>query len=209
MPRRPTLKTIEIFASVQGEGLRQGEPTIFVRLAGCNLRCGFCDTKTAWRAGREISVDRIAEEANRLRREYPTTWVCLTGGEPLAQDVRPLVLRLHVEGFKVQIETNGTFPPVWPADWHSVSPKPPDYSIHPGFRKRAREVKLVVCRTLDLDAVRTVRAAVPPTVPVILQPQSNARWSVRKAVGLLEDAGRAGLEGVRLSVQLHRIYGLR
>ncbi|RPI99013.1 MAG: 7-carboxy-7-deazaguanine synthase QueE, partial [Candidatus Aminicenantes bacterium] len=49
MLRPPTLKTIEIFASVQGEGLRQGEPTIFVRLAGCNLRCGFCDTKRAWR----------------------------------------------------------------------------------------------------------------------------------------------------------------
>ena len=210
MTRRPhTLKTVEIFASVQGEGLRQGEPTIFVRLAGCNLRCGFCDTKKAWRGGREMSVERIAEEVARLRRDYPTTWVCLTGGEPLAQDVRPLILRLHADGFRVQIETNGTFPPAPLADWHSVSPKPPDYTVHPGFRKRAREVKLVVCRTLDLDGIRTVRAAFPTTVPVILQPQSNARWSIKKAVGLIEDASRAGLEGIRLSVQLHKVYGLR
>jgi len=209
MRRPPTLKTIEIFASVQGEGLRQGEPTIFVRLAGCNLRCGFCDTKRAWRGGREMSVEKIAEEVVRLRTDTPTTWVCLTGGEPLAQDVRPLILRLHAGGFRVQIETNGTFPPAPFADWHSVSPKPPDYAVHPGFRRHAREVKLVVCRALDLDGIRTVRAVFAPTIPVILQPQSNARWSVKKAVGLLEDASRAGLEGIRLSVQLHKIYGLR
>ncbi len=209
MRRPPTLKTIEIFASVQGEGLRQGEPTIFIRLAGCNLRCGFCDTKKAWRGGREMSVESIVEEAGRLRRDFPTTWVCLTGGEPLAQDVRPLILRLHDEGFRVQVETNGTFPPAPLADWHTVSPKPPDYDVHPGFRKRAREVKLVVCRALSLDNVRTVRAAFPRTVPLILQPQSSARWSIRKAVDLLEGASRAGLEGIRLSVQLHKVYGLR
>ncbi len=209
MRRPPTLKTIEIFASVQGEGLRQGEPTIFIRLAGCNLRCGFCDTKKAWRGGREMSVESIVEEAGRLRRDFPTTWVCLTGGEPLAQDVRPLILRLHDEGFRVQVETNGTFPPAPLADWHTVSPKPPDYDVHPAFRRRAREVKLVVCRALSLDNVRTVRAAFPRTVPLILQPQSSARWSIRKAVDLLEGASRAGLEGIRLSVQLHKVYGLR
>ncbi len=209
MRRPPTLKTVEVFASVQGEGLRQGEPTIFVRLAGCNLRCGFCDTKSAWRGGRETSVEKIAGEVGRLSRSSPTTWVCLTGGEPLAQNVRPLILRLHAGGFRVQIETNGTFPPAPLADWHSVSPKPPDYAVHPGFRKRASEVKLVVCRALDLDGLRTVRAAFPPTVPVLLQPQSNARWSVKKAVELIEDASRAGLEGIRLSVQLHKVYGLR
>lgn len=209
MRRPPTLKTIEAFASVQGEGLRQGEPTLFVRLAGCNLRCGFCDTKRAWRGGRERTVDAILDEVVRLQRDYPTTWVCLTGGEPLAQNVRPLVLRLHGAGFRVQIETNGTFPPAPLADWHTVSPKPPDYAVHPGFRKKANEVKLVVCRGFDLDDIRTVRAAVPLPVPIILQPQSNARWSIDKAAGLLRDASRVGIEGLRLSVQLHKIYGIR
>jgi len=148
-------------------------------------------------------------EVRRLRSDYPTTWVCLTGGEPLAQNIRPLVKRLHSEGFRVQVETNGTFPPDPHADWHSVSPKPPDYAVHPGFKKKARELKLVVCRSIGLDDVRTVRAAFPPTVPVVLQPQSNSRWSIDKAVRLLEGAGRAGLENIRLSVQLHKVYGLR
>jgi 7-carboxy-7-deazaguanine synthase len=209
MPQPPTLKTIEIFASVQGEGLRQGEPTIFVRLAGCNLRCGFCDTKRAWRGGREMTVAAIVAEVRRLGRDYPTTWVSLTGGEPLAQDVRPLIVRLHRAGFRVQVETNGTFPPAPLADWHSVSPKPPDYSVHPGFGEKANEVKLVVCRGFGLDAIRTVRAAVPLPVPIILQPQSNARWSIDRAVGLLKDASVEGLQGVRLSVQLHKIYGFK
>jgi organic radical activating enzyme len=209
MRRPPTLKTTEIFASVQGEGLRQGEPTIFVRLAGCNRRCGFCDTKQAWRGGREIPVERIVEEVSRLRRGFPAAWVCLTGGEPLAQDVGPLVRRLHGEGLKVQVETNGTFPPDPAADWITVSPKPPDYDFHPGFLKRAREVKLVVSRALTLDAVRTARAAFPPETPLILQPQSNAPWSRKKALKLLTDASRSGLGGIRLSVQLHKIYGLR
>jgi organic radical activating enzyme len=209
MPRPATLKTIEIFASVQGEGLRQGEPTIFIRLAGCNLRCGFCDTKKAWRGGSEVTVEGIVDEVRRLEREYPTTWVCLTGGEPLAQDVRPLVARLHDAGFRVQVETNGTFPPAPLADWHTVSPKPPDYAVHPGFKAKAREVKLVVCRGFGLDAIRMVRAAVPRTVPIVLQPQSNARWSIDRAVRVLQEASRAGLDGIRLSVQLHKIYNLK
>jgi len=209
MRRPPTLKTTEIFASVQGEGLRQGEPTIFVRLAGCNRRCGFCDTKKAWRGGREMPVEKIVDEVGRLRRGVPAAWVCLTGGEPLAQDVRSLVLRLHEEGLKVQIETNGTFPPDPRADWHTVSPKPPDFDVHPGFVRRAREVKLVVCRALTLDDVRTVRAIFPRATPLILQPQSNASWSRKKALKILEDSYRSGLGGIRLSVQLHRVYGLR
>jgi 7-carboxy-7-deazaguanine synthase len=209
MRRPPTLKTIEIFASVQGEGLRQGEPTIFIRLSGCNLRCGFCDTKKAWRGGRELAIENILAEVDRLRRGFPAAWVCLTGGEPLAQDVRPIVRRLHEDGFKVQIETNGTFPPEPAADWHTVSPKPPDYDIHPGFPKRAREVKLVVCRALTLEAVRMVRAAFPAATPIFLQPRSNADWSRKKALKLLEGATRAGLSGIRLSIQLHVIYGLK
>ena len=209
MRRRPTLKTIEVFASVQGEGLRQGEPTIFVRLAGCNLKCTFCDTKRAWRGGREVPVASIVQEVGRLRRRFPASWVCLTGGEPLAQDIGPLVRGLFGEGLKIQVETNGTFPPAANVNWHTVSPKPPDYDFHPGFRKRASEVKLVASRELSLDAVRMVRKAFPTRIPLILQPQSNTQWSRQKALRILERALRSGLVNIRLSFQLHKVYKLK
>jgi organic radical activating enzyme len=209
MRRPPTLKTIEVFTSVQGEGLRQGEPTIFVRLAGCNLRCSFCDTKSAWREGRDRTVADIAAEIARLHRGFPARWVCLTGGEPLKQDIRPLVLRLKRDGLSVQIETNGTFEPRAGADWYSVSPKPPAYAFHPGFKKRAREVKLVATRRLTSETVRALRRSFPLSVPIILQPQSNAPWSRRKAARLLQQAARDGLGNIRISLQLHKIYDLK
>jgi 7-carboxy-7-deazaguanine synthase len=209
MLRRPTLKTAEIFASVQGEGLRQGEPTIFVRLAGCNLRCVFCDTKRARRGGRGLAPAEIVADVERLRREVPVAWVCLTGGEPLAQDVAPLVRLLKRSGLRVQVETNGTFPCPAGVDWLTVSPKPPAYAIRRSLRARAREVKLVVSRALTLDRVVRTRRAIPRAVPLILQPQDNAAWSVRKALALLEGAYRAGLRNLRLSLQLHKAIGVR
>jgi 7-carboxy-7-deazaguanine synthase len=207
MPRQRTLKTIEIFASIQGEGLRQGEPTIFVRLAGCNLRCSFCDTKRAWEAGTERTIADLLSEVRRLRDDFPAAWVAITGGEPLVQNIAPLVDLLRSDGFRIQVETNGTRPPTPAADWYSVSPKPPEYDFHPAFPGKAREVKLVVCRTLTFEVVRSVRRSFPPGVAVILQVQSNAAWSAKKASRLLRQAARAGLENVRVSGQLHKIFG--
>jgi len=204
----PTLRTTEIFPSVQGEGLRQGRPAIFVRLAGCNLRCPFCDTRYAWRGGEDLGVGDILDVVLRFREARPADWVCLTGGEPLAQDIGPLVRRLRSAGLKVQVETNGTFPPRPPADWYTVSPKPPSYAFHPLFLKKAREVKLVVSRDLTYATVRSLRGAFRPSVPLLLQIQSNARWSARKALGLMQRGSRDGLGDLRISIQLHRVLGL-
>lgn len=209
MRRPPTLKIAEIFASLQGEGLRQGEPTIFVRLAGCNLRCAFCDTKRARRGGRVIPVGEIADEVERLRDGYPAAWVCLTGGEPLAQDVAPLLRRLKRSGLRVQVETNGTFDVPPGVDWLTVSPKPPRHAIRRALRGRAHEVKLVVSRGLTAAVVARTRRAIPADVPLILQPQDNAAWSVTKALGLLENGLREGLTNLRLSLQLHKAIGIR
>jgi 7-carboxy-7-deazaguanine synthase len=209
MPPRPTLEIVEIFPSIQGEGLRQGEPTVFVRLAGCNLRCAFCDTKRAWRPGRRLTVEEIVSRVRDVRRPFAAAWVSITGGEPFLQDMRPLVRRLRNEGLKVQVETNGRRHYPLTLDWLTVSPKPPGYRTALELRRRAREVKLIVSRDLDLAVVARVRRSFPAATPVILQPESNRLWSRRQALALLEAALAAGLRNIRLGLQLHKILGLR
>ncbi len=209
MPRPRTLRIAEIFASFQGEGGRLGEPTIFVRLAGCNLDCDFCDTKSARRGGRSASIQAVVARVERLWSRFPAEWVCLTGGEPMLQEIGPFVSALKAAHFRVQVETNGTvFRPVR-ADRITLSPKPPGYAFRPAFKRRAAEVKLVVSRELTLAVLTRAREEIPPSKPVFLQPESNAPWSRAKAVKLARAAVRLGLPNVRLSLQLHKVYGVR
>jgi 7-carboxy-7-deazaguanine synthase len=206
---RPTLRIAEVFSSAQGEGLRQGEPTIFVRLSGCNLRCPFCDTKYAWTGGAMRARDSVVAEVRKIRLDFPAPWVCLTGGEPLLQDISGLVRDLKKEGLRVQVETNGTIDRLLPVDWYTISPKPKDYFYQPRFRKAAKEVKLVASRELTYEVVQRLRKEFPQETPVILQPESNRQASASRAMRILEQGLREGLSNVRLSCQLHKVLKLK
>jgi organic radical activating enzyme len=198
-----------MFASLQGEGLRQGQPTVFIRFSGCNLKCSFCDTRYAWNGGRELTPSQALQEIQKIRSRYPADWACLTGGEPLLQDVSGIVEDLRKEGFKIQVETNATLYRPLTVDWYTVSPKPPRYSYRPEYRKRAKEVKLVVTRSLSFGMVERLRKEFPARIPLLLQPESNAPWSVTKSLRMLNRAQKAGLENIRFSAQLHKLYGWR
>jgi len=204
----PILRIAEVFPSIKGEGLRLGEPALFIRLAGCNKRCAFCDTKAARRGGRPVSTECLVAEAVRLRRRFPCRWACLTGGEPLLQDADWLLRGLRAEGFLVHIETNGSIPRPPAADWYSVSPKPPDYRVDPAYLRIADEVKLVVTRGLTLGNVQAVRRAFPDKTPLLLQPQSNLGWSVRLGWALVRRSLAAGLPNIRLGIQAHKVLRL-
>ena len=209
MPQPPTLKIIEIFASLQGEGLRQGEPTVFIRFSGCNLKCSFCDTRYAWNGGLDLTPFQVLKEIRKLRSRYPADWACLTGGEPLLQDVSGLVKDLRQEGLKVQVETNAILYRPLAVNWYTVSPKPPRYSYRPEYRKRAKEVKLIVTRSLSFGTVKRLRKEFPARIPLLLQPESNAPWSVAKSLRILNRAQKEGAKNIRFSAQLHRLYGWR
>jgi len=103
MPK-DTLRITEIFYSLQGEGKTVGLPTTFIRLTGCPLRCGYCDTEYAFHGGETRSIDEILHEVEQLGAQY----INVTGGEPLAQKrVHELMKKLCDAGYHVSLETSG------------------------------------------------------------------------------------------------------
>ncbi len=125
------MKVNEIFYSLQGEGHYTGTPAVFVRFAGCNLRCWFCDTD--FEKGDEMSEDEIVEAV----LQYPTRYVVITGGEPTLQITASLCDKLHAHGLYLMMETNGTrpLPEGCQIDWITCSPKLID--VEDGKRKIA------------------------------------------------------------------------
>lgn len=123
----------EIFVSLQGEGFHTGTPSVFVRFAGCNLACPFCDTK------HQTYVEMEEEQIAQKVAEHDTPWVILTGGEPSLQATEHLVDLLHQQGKKVAIETNGTHTLPTNIDWITLSPKEEKEPI----LTQAHEVKVV------------------------------------------------------------------
>ena len=95
----------EIFYSIQGEGKWVGLPNIFIRVAGCNLRCSYCDTKYAYDDGKEMSIDEIVNHIGN----YPCKYVCITGGEPLLQhETLDLINAILKRNYRISLETNGS-----------------------------------------------------------------------------------------------------
>jgi len=190
------LGVAEIFYSVQGEGAWTGTPAVFVRLAGCNLACSFCDTDYALRF--LASVPDIVEQVRAAGGDCPA--VILTGGEPLAQRETPaLIAALIADGRRVHIETNGTIDVELPAAvWLTVSPKE---RLHPAMAARADEAKLIVDGRVPAEWI----AAFPPATPIALQPEGNKPANVALAV----DEAKRQPARMRLSLQTHKFIGVR
>ncbi|MGD1067472.1 MAG: 7-carboxy-7-deazaguanine synthase QueE [Vulcanimicrobiaceae bacterium] len=190
------LQLAEIFYSVQGEGTWTGTPAVFVRLAGCNLSCAFCDTDYALKffASIEEIVARVRAEGEGC------PMVILTGGEPLAQaETRALIDALRADGRRVHIESNGTMATELPPDvWLTVSPKE---RLAPAMAARANEAKLIVDRRVPQEWV----AAFPEGTPIFLQPEGNKPANVALAV----DAAKHDPGRLRLSLQTHKFIGVR
>jgi 7-carboxy-7-deazaguanine synthase len=117
------MRVSEIFYSLQGEGFLAGVPSVFVRVAGCPLRCRWCDTKYAWaeEGGRPYNIAEIVEQV----RQWPCRFVVITGGEPMINsDLPQLVRELKAAGKHITIETAGiAYVPDLPCDLVSISPK--------------------------------------------------------------------------------------
>lgn len=190
---------IESFTSIQGEGMHMGKGATFIRVAGCNLRCRWCDTSYAFdpSKARLMSAQEIADQI-----PMPHQHIVITGGEPTLYDLGPLVQELHTLGKYVAIETNGTnrIPIEWGLDWITVSPKP---SSQFAIACPADELKYVVDDEFSIDCI-TDREM--PEGRIFLQVESGRQESVQKAYDLIQ---RYPERRLRLGIQLHKVIDVR
>jgi len=191
----------EIFYSLQGEGMRAGEASVFVRFAGCNLNCrkethGF-DCDTDFKGGVKLTAEGVLEAIKNVNEHC--RWIVLTGGEPAVQLDSALVSVLKAAGYSLAIETNGTKALPEGLDWISVSPKPGTCLE----QTRAMEVKYVL-RAGDLLPTRSeIKAAyylLSPAFEGNTLPQDNLRHCINLCLGNPKWI---------LSVQLHKLIGVR
>jgi len=207
MPEPDTVKIADIFSSAQGEGVRMGNPAVFVRLAGCSLACDFCDTPEALSGGVEMDVANVLAQVSRLAL-FAGFQVVITGGEPLEQDLVPLTVALARAGYFLSVETNGLHFQDLAVNWWTVSPKPAAaFRVHPRIRPLADEVKLVVTPEVSVQVVRRLRKHMPRP-SIFLQPDARNDMGYTNARNLFEHCIREGIAGVRLGLQLHRVYGM-
>lgn len=191
------LQLVEIFYTLQGEGTFTGTPAVFVRLAGCNLACDFCDTDYSLKF--VASVNDVVRRVREAGGDCPM--VVITGGEPFAQsETLALIAALRADGRRVHVESNGTIPASaeLPNDvWLTVSPKE---RLDTGMARRANEAKLIVNGRVPGEWLSHFGTS----TTIFLQPEGNKPENVALAVEAAKnDPGR-----LRLSLQTHKFIGI-
>ena len=204
------MRITETFVSLQGEGLRQGMPCMFVRFAGCNLHCAWCDTR--YSLNDSPGVEMTTEEVMQAVIASGMGYVCITGGEPLLQKeaLVPLIAAVHEAGVFVDIETNGTIPFADVQGFASIcmdvkcpsSGEMSDLSLLDSLR-REDSVKFVIGDEADYLYMVEVLAAHPDLrAPVCITPVfgMDTKW-------LVETIIQEKLP-VRFQLQMHKVVNI-
>lgn len=195
------LPVMEAFYTLQGEGAHQGRAAYFIRLAGCDVGCVWCDVKDSWDASKhpQVSIDEIVAKA----ASHPGTLAVVTGGEPLLHQLDALTNALHAAGFETNIETSGSSPLSGQWDWICLSPKkfkaPLDEVI-----VKAHELKVVIFNKHDFEWAEKYAAQVNPQCKLYLQPE----WDkATEMTPLILDYIRSNPQW-RLSLQVHKYLNI-
>jgi len=202
------LKITEVFHSLQGEADTVGFPTVFVRLTGCPLRCQFCDTAYAFHGGEWMTIDGVLARV----AEFAPRYVCVTGGEPLAQaNCLPLLTRLCDARYRVSLETSGAMPlaGVDPRVNRVVDVKTPGSGEEQRNRyedltllRGEEQIKFVICDRADYEWSREKLAALKlaERCTVLFSPSAEQLPARQLADWILEDR-----LPVRFQLQLHKV----
>lgn len=203
----PVIRITEIFYSLQGETRTVGLPTVFIRLTGCPLRCGYCDTEYAFSGGERLSIEQIMSKTAAFKPRYIT----VTGGEPLAQKQCPALLKqLCDQGYEISLETSGAI------DISEVDPrvvvvmdlKTPASGEESKNRyenlahiKSNDQIKFVICDRNDYEwsKAKLEEYALADQCEVLFSPVHGEKMARQLAEWILEDN-----LNVRFQLQLHK-----
>lgn len=201
-----TLNITEIFYSLQGEAKEVGIPTVFVRLTGCPLRCNYCDTAYAFKGNNPLSIQHILDEV----AQYNTRYVCVTGGEPMAQsNCLKLLDSLIDSGYNVSMETSGSIDiaPVNNKVSIVMDIKTPSSTEEHQNRyenlpilKSKDQLKFVIASRSDFDWCTEILDNHEVESEILFSPVYESLKPVELADWILEKK-----LNVRLQVQLHKI----
>ncbi len=173
------LPLMEMYYTLQGEGFHCGSPAFFIRLAGCDVGCVWCDVKESWDADSypQVNENTIVTEALK----YPSRFAVVTGGEPCQYDLTQLTSLLKEAGFTVALETSGAYPIIGNFDWICVSPKKfmPPLAENLG---KAHELKCIIYNSSDFLWAQENAAHVKPDCLLYLQPEYSVMKNMLPAM---------------------------
>jgi organic radical activating enzyme len=160
------LPVMEHFFTLQGEGYHSGRAAYFIRLAGCDVGCVWCDVKESWTISPEqyLTIDQLLEALSNAAADF----VVITGGEPTMHDLTDLTSVLKENGFEIAIETAGVHPLKGHIDWYCFSPKKFKAPIDEAYSK-ANELKIVIAHPSDFEWAETHAQKVEPNCKLYLQ----------------------------------------
>jgi organic radical activating enzyme len=196
-----TLPIVETFHSIQGEGAWAGTNAFFIRLAGCDVGCPWCDTKQSWNLKRH-PPRQIGDLVAAAKAVSPKI-VVITGGEPLMHDLTALTQQLKNADLQVHLETSGAHPFSGIFDWVPFSPKrfkPP----HPSISPQTSELTGVVADESDLAWAEQQAAQLSPSVDKRLQPEWETSGSQQIVFNFV-----LRHPGWRVSLQTHKFLGVQ
>ena len=201
-----TLNITEIFYSLQGEAREVGIPTVFVRLTGCPLRCNYCDTAYAFKGNNPLSIEQILTEISK----YKTHYVCVTGGEPMAQsNCLGLLDTLIEKGYKVSMETSGSIDIsrvnknvsiVMDLKTPSSTEQHQNRYENIALLENKDQLKFVIASRLDFDWCCSILEDYEILSDILFSPVYESLKPAQLADWILEKQ-----LNVRLQVQLHKI----
>lgn len=195
------LPVMERFYTIQGEGSYSGRPAYFIRLAGCDVGCVWCDVKESWDAG-EHQITPIAELVNNVV-ETNTEFCVITGGEPAMYPLNTLIDALKSHGIETAIETSGCYPLEGDIDWYCFSPKKFKAPTDEAY-ERANELKAVIAHPSDFEWAEGHASKVSEDCQLYLQPE----WSKQERfLPLIIDYIKSHPQW-RVSLQTHKFMNI-